>query len=576
MKHGAKDNTIRVFSRPREGGNPFRNRAVKAVLTVLSVAAFWLGLWMILSQRVNSELLLPSPVSVFKRLFRLSGTSELWKATGATLGRIILGYLGGVLAGTLLAALTAWSSWISAVAAPIGRIAKATPVASFIILALVWLPAANIPSFIVFLLVTPIVWDALKTALLSADRALLEMAKAYRFGFLRTVLHVYLPSALPAYISSVITSLGLAWKSGIAAEVLCLPKISIGRLLHESKIYLEMTDLFAWTTLVVILSVIMEAAIRLAVKRLGSGKAAVGSAALEDTADNEKLPDVADDELPLGAAGNASAATEDDSAAISVAQNFATAPAATTQDQSQTDAAAIDIRSLSKSYGSNHIFTGFSVAIPGGITCLTGVSGSGKTTLARILAGLEDGDSGSISGVDSNVVFLFQEPRLLPWKTAAMNVALAFSADAASSLSPAQSFPAQSASEELSPAQSPSATWHKDYIKKQAEKFLLMLGLTKEDINKKPSELSGGMQQRVALARAAMSGWALRKAGKRVSLTVLDEPLKGLDPATRAAAVRFIKTELCVGGEPVIIITHSRDDIDDFGGNILNIDGKNT
>lgn len=114
---------------------------------------------------------------------------------------------------------------------------------------------------------TPIIWDSLRTALLSTDPDLLEMAKAYRFGKLRTVLHVYLPSSVGAYLSSILTALGLAWKSGIAAEVLCLPKLSIGRQLYESKIYLEMSDLFAWTTLVIILSVIMEALIRFSVTR---------------------------------------------------------------------------------------------------------------------------------------------------------------------------------------------------------------------------------------------------------------------------------------------------------------------
>ena len=529
MKRTRTDDNVRTFSK-RPEKNAAALKAVRIVLTVLGVAAFWLGLWALLSLRVNSELLLPSPVSVFKRLFALSGTAELWKATGSTLGRILLGYAGGILAGTVLAALTAWSSWISAVAAPIGRIAKATPVASFIILALVWLPAGNIPSFIVFLLVTPIVWDALKTALLSVDKDLLEMAKIYRFGAFRTVAHVYFPSALPAYLSSVITSLGLAWKSGIAAEVLCLPRISIGRLLYESKIYLEMTDLFAWTTLVVILSVIMEAAIRLAVKRfVKSAAPAQGGKTAEAARDNES-----------SASDGEAATAKPDGSGDAPAKAEPAAPA------------AIEIRGLSKSYGSNHVFTDYSASIPSGVTCLTGASGSGKTTLARILAGLEEGDAGTVSGVDHKVVFLFQEPRLLPWRTAAANVALA--APAGRSLRAGAGGAGDAGNR-------PGA-------------LLRKLGLTEDDAAKRPGELSGGMRQRVALARAALSGEALRNGGKRVSLTVLDEPLKGLDPASRAAAVNFIKTELCADGSPVLIITHNREDIDELGGGVLNIDGK--
>lgn len=259
---------IRTFAPPKK--RTTLQKAAEIALTAVIVAAFWLGLWLLLSLKIGSQLLLPSPVSVFKRLFELTGTAALWRATGSTILRILIGYVTGIAAGTLLAALSAWSRHVSAFIAPIGRIVKATPVASFIILALVWIPANNIPSFIVFLLVTPIVWDALRTALLSTDPDLLEMAKAYRFGAARTVLHVYMPSALGAYLSSILTALGLAWKSGIAAEVLCLPKLSIGRQLYESKIYLEMPDLFAWTTLVVIISVIMEALIRLSVRRFAA------------------------------------------------------------------------------------------------------------------------------------------------------------------------------------------------------------------------------------------------------------------------------------------------------------------
>jgi NitT/TauT family transport system permease protein len=553
MKRTRTDDNVRTFyKRPEK--NDAALKAVKVVLTVLGVAAFWLGLWMILSLRVDSELLLPSPVSVFKRLFRLSGTAELWKATGQTLGRILLGYLGGILAGTVLAALTAWSSWISAVAAPVGRIAKATPVASFIILALVWLPAGNIPSFIVFLLVTPIVWDALKTALLSVDKDLLEMAKIYRLGAFRTVAHVYFPSALPAYLSSVITSLGLAWKSGIAAEVLCLPRISIGRLLYESKIYLEMTDLFAWTTLVVILSVIMEAAIRLAVKRfVKSAAPAQGGKTAEAARDNESSASDGEAAATAGPDGSGDApATAEPEPGVSSVADAPNSGITATNKYSPAAPAAIEIRGLSKSYGSNHVFTDYSASIPSGVTCLTGASGSGKTTLARILAGLEEGDAGTVSGVDHNVVFLFQEPRLLPWRTAAANVALA--APAGRSLRAGAGAAGDADSR-------PGA-------------LLRKLGLTEDDAAKRPGELSGGMRQRVSLARAALSGEALRNAGKRVSLTVLDEPLKGLDPASRAAAVNFIKTELCADGSPVLIITHSREDIDELGGSVLNIDGK--
>ena len=513
MKHRRAVNNgegLRTYSPAKK-----RSRAMTVAEKILSaavVALFWLGLWLLLSIKTGSELLLPSPFTVLKRLAELAGTAELWQATGLTLLRIIAGYAAGVFAGTLLAALTAWSRHISALTSPLGRIIKATPVASFIILALVWIPANSIPSFIVFLLVTPIVWDALKTALLSTDPLLLEMARAYRFGHAKTALKVYLPSSLNAYLSSLLTSLGLAWKAGIAAEVLCLPKISIGRRLYESKIYLETPDLFAWTTLVIILSVLMELLIRLAVKKALPRKAAVKA---EEPADEASEPDetVTPDET----------ATIDETAA-----------------PEEPAGPVVNISALSKYYGDAPVFVELDLVIGPGTICLTGPSGSGKTTLARILANIEDADSGSISGLSGDVVYMFQEPRLLPWATAADNVFLA--------------------------APHSGIGLGSSELKAEASDLIASLGLSPADGLKHPAELSGGMQQRVALARASMHCRSLKRSGAKLSAVILDEPLKGLDALTRATAVNFIKSEFAPAADHLIIITHSDRDVNDFGG----------
>lgn len=248
-----------------------KNKAVK-IISVLISAVFWTALWEFLSLAVGRELLLPSPVTTVKRLFALAGTDIFWKTAGMSLLRIGAGFFCGSLAGTLLAVLTAASRTLDTLFSPLGSVIRATPVASFIILALVWIKATNVPSFISFLMVTPIVWNALKTAITDTDRELLEAARAYRIGMKKTVTMVYLPSILPQYAASLITSLGLAWKSGVAAEVLCHPKLSVGTMLYESQIYLETADLFAWTAAVIFLSVIMEKCFGIFLKKLTGGR----------------------------------------------------------------------------------------------------------------------------------------------------------------------------------------------------------------------------------------------------------------------------------------------------------------
>jgi NitT/TauT family transport system permease protein len=107
-------------------------------------------------------------------------------------------------------------------------------------------------------MVIPIVWGSLCTAITETDKDLLEMAKLYRFGTTKTIRLIYVPSALPLFKSACNTSIGLSWKSGIAAEVLCLPRFSVGTYLYYSKIYLETPSLFAWTAVVIILSFALE------------------------------------------------------------------------------------------------------------------------------------------------------------------------------------------------------------------------------------------------------------------------------------------------------------------------------
>jgi NitT/TauT family transport system ATP-binding protein len=235
----------------------------------------------------------------------------------------------------------------------------------------------------------------------------------------------------------------------------------------------------------------------------------------------------------------------------------------------------ISISGLTKRFGDNTVFDGLSLSFPAGTTCLTGPSGSGKTTLARILAGLEDAESGTISGLAGRVVYLFQEPRLLPWKTALDNVVLAApradaqQREAAAPADFAGRSPRRSGRRtERSPERSSERS---DALKAEAADLLAALGLSPADNTKLPPELSGGMQQRVSLCRAALHCRALKRAGEPLAAVILDEPLKGLDPATREQAVIFIKSEFAPASEHLIIITHQEQDVNDFGGTAVSL-----
>ena len=240
-----------------------------SLLYILISAVFWTALWALAAHLVGKELLLPSPLRTVTRLAELAVTADFWRAAGMSILRIGVGFWMGVLVGTLLAIPTALFRSADLLFAPLNTVIRATPVASFIILALVWIESGRVPTFIAFLMVTPIVWSSLKTALQNVDPALIEMTSCYRMSLGKRITLLYLPAVIPQYATSMMTALGLAWKAGIAAEVLTVPKSSIGRMISESKLYLLTEDLFAWTLAVVVLSLLLQ---RIMLRLLTGGK----------------------------------------------------------------------------------------------------------------------------------------------------------------------------------------------------------------------------------------------------------------------------------------------------------------
>ena len=232
--------------------------AVRKGLRAVAVLLFWLLVWALAAKAVGQELLLPSPVQTAQKLLSLMMTPDFWLAIARTILRVLTGILAAVLLGVLLALLTHWSALARALLSPFMTLLKSTPVASFIILALVWLGRSAVPVFIAGLMVLPVVWANVSTALAEVDPQLLELAAVYKLPRARILSRIVWPSVLPYLRSALRSALGLGWKAGIAAEVLTVPPYSIGKNIFESKLYLETTELFAWTAAVVLLSFLIE------------------------------------------------------------------------------------------------------------------------------------------------------------------------------------------------------------------------------------------------------------------------------------------------------------------------------
>lgn len=249
-------------------GNLKRNK----ILDVVIPLAFWLGVWRIAAQIVGKELLLPGPQLVLGELLALGGSPLFWRSAIYSLLRVLLGFLAGAVAGGVLAALAAAFSWADLILSPAVRVARAVPVVSFILLLMLWLSTGMVPGACAALMVLPVVWGNVRKGIDETDPLLLECAAAYRFSPVKKIRLIYLPSVLPYFASSCVTGLGLAWKAGVAAEVLSQPKLAIGLEMHKSKLYLETPALFAWSVMVIALSFLLEHLLAQAFKGLERGK----------------------------------------------------------------------------------------------------------------------------------------------------------------------------------------------------------------------------------------------------------------------------------------------------------------
>ena len=238
-------------------------KTLKKALKTLLAAAFWILVWEAASRIVSLSnelllLILPSPFTVLKKWLEIGFTASFLSAVGITLLRILLGFVSGVVIGFILGVLTHYLEVLNTLFSPLLKIIRAVPVVAIIILLYLFFDSATLPIIIVALMVLPIIWQTTHDGLNNTDSRLLEMAKVFKVKPLKTLFFIKLPQLTPSLLSSSVNALGLAWKSGVAAEVICLPDLSLGTLLWLGKGNVNYDEVYAITLTVVILSLIIE------------------------------------------------------------------------------------------------------------------------------------------------------------------------------------------------------------------------------------------------------------------------------------------------------------------------------
>lgn len=476
-----------------------------------SSSAAALLIWQAAAVLVHDDLLLASPLQVLRRLAQLCREPYFLLALLTSTAHVLTGFCTAMLLALLLALLSGRFPILETFLWPWVTVMRTTPVASFIILALIWLSPTSLTAFVAFLMAFPQIYSSTLAGYRSTAPALPQMARLFRIPFRQQLRGIYLPQIMPHLTAAGATALGMAWKAGTAAEVIALVPHSIGGALYRAKIYLMTADLFAWTLSLLLLSQVFG--------WLFQRLCAVWSAQMQRPG-SMPAPGAASP-APLSGAPH-SAAGED--------------PLLVLDD-------------LSCRYGNQLLWRHVNLRLNrGDVIALTGPSGLGKTSLLNIIAGLLPADarmSGRITwsapaaGSESHdpapaqpapglIAFVFQEDRLQGTLTGLDNLRMI-----------------------PMPAQNQNAA---------IAQLAAELGLSETDLAKPAAQLSGGMQRRLSLARAILADRPL---------LVMDEPFRGLDPATRRLAISAIRRHCA--GKTILFATHDKEEAALLGGRILDL-----
>ncbi|MBR2672517.1 MAG: ABC transporter permease subunit [Oscillospiraceae bacterium] len=230
-----------------------------------------LALWQGISMLVNMDILLASPLKVIKRLATIWTEKGFVSTVLFSLMRITCGFLIALALGIILAVLAGRFSIVETLLWPYVVTIKSVPVASFIILCLIWFSFNQLTVFIAFLIAFPVIYSNVLQGIKSADPNMLEMARLYDVSWGRRLLYIYVPNIKPYLISACSVAVGMAWKAGVAAEVIGVVNGSIGEKLYNAKIYFQNADLLAWTVIIILLSVVIEKLFVFILKKIYEG-----------------------------------------------------------------------------------------------------------------------------------------------------------------------------------------------------------------------------------------------------------------------------------------------------------------
>lgn len=242
----------------------------KSLLSVLLPVIFWLGAWQLYATYVDSSFLLPTIGDTFAELYTLIGERGFYLTVLTTLIRVIIGLSLGTVVGILFAMLSHRFYAIRVILTPAITVIKSTPVASFIVILWIMMSGSALAIFIAFLMVMPLIWQNLMDGYAAIDTGLTEVADVFGFSYAKRLRLLVFPTLIKYLVPALITSVGLAWKSEIAAEIIAYTKNSIGYMINNAKTDFDTPRVFAWTIIIIVMSILLEFVTKMMMRMVSS------------------------------------------------------------------------------------------------------------------------------------------------------------------------------------------------------------------------------------------------------------------------------------------------------------------
>lgn len=257
--------------RAQSGDAKINRKRAQNIISITAALAVWQAAAMLL----NKPLLFASPAEVISRLFTIYKEPAFFKSIFLSVINIVSGFALGFVLALILGALSGKRPFFEVMLRPYVTAIKTVPIASFIILALLWLSPEKLSVCISFLIVFPVFYQNTLQGIRSVDAKLIQMAQVFNVPKNRQIKMLFLPKISPYILSAASSASGMAWKAGVAAELIGRPDFSLGAKLYEAKIYINTADLFCYTIVIILLSSLLEKTSLYLLGKLAGGKAQI-------------------------------------------------------------------------------------------------------------------------------------------------------------------------------------------------------------------------------------------------------------------------------------------------------------